>query len=219
MAEFDVKTISCSSIIKAKIKVNMGSLEGEYKGNKLNFERAFTIDSGKGSNYNAQIKICDHRIENKSCAYLSRPHRNAIYFVIHGIQRADIVINLSFDGKTKTLLCTNSNIDNKVEYKGVALSNILDNLITEKIDKPLKMDITIEFEPGNLHTGISKENLFDVIKAATLTKDEEMMAKCAEFIAMNHGTFNMEENPDWEDFFKENPECGSKILKLMMFKK
>ena len=219
MAEFDVKTISCSSIIKAKIKVNMGSLEGEYKGNKLNFERAFTIDSGKGSNYNAQIKICDHRIENKSCAYLSRPHRKAIYFVIHGIQRADIVINLSFDGKTKTLLCTNSNIDNKVEYKGVTLSNILDNLITEKIDKPLKMDITIEFEPGNLRTGISKENLFDVIKAATLTKDEEMMAKCAEFIAMNRGTFDMEENPNWEDFFKENPECGSKILKLMMSKK
>ena len=219
MAEFDVKTISRSSKIKAKIEVNMGSLEQEYKGNKLNFERAFTIDSGKGSNYNAQIKICDHRIENKSCAYLSRPHRKAIYFVIHGIQRADIVINLSFDGKTKTLLCTNSNIDNKVEYKGVTLSNILDNLITEKIDKPLKMDITIEFEPGNLHTGISKENLFDVIKAATLTKDEEMMAKCAEFIRINHGTFNMEENPDWEDFFKENPECGSKILKLMMFKK
>ena len=219
MAEFDVKTISRSSKIKAKIEVNMGSLEGEYKGNKLNFERAFTIDSGKGSNYNAQIKICDHRIENKSCAYLSRPHRKAIYFVIHGIQRADIVINLSFDGKTKTLLCTNSNIDNKVEYKGVTLSNILDNLITEKIDKPLKMDITIEFEPGNLRTGISKENLFDVIKAATLTKDEEMMAKCAEFIRINHGTFNMEENPDWEDFFKENPECGSKILKLMMSKK
>ena len=219
MAEFDVKTISRSSKIKAKIEVNMGSLEGEYKGNKLNFERAFTIDSGKGSNYNAQIKICDHRIENKSCAYLSRPHRKAIYFVIHGIQRADIVIDLSFDGKTKTLLCTNSNIDNKVEYKGVTLSNILDNLITEKIDKPLKMDITIEFEPGNLRTGISKENLFDVIKAATLTKDEEMMAKCAEFIRINHGTFNMEENPDWEDFFKENPECGSKILKLMMSKK
>ena len=219
MAEFDVKTISWSPKIKAKIEVNMGSLEGEYKGNKLNFERAFTIDSGKGSNYNAQIKICDHRIENKSCAYLSRPHRKAIYFVIHGIQRADIVINLSFDGKTKTLLCTNSNTDNKVEYKGVTLSNILDNLITEKIDKPLKMDITIEFEPGNLRTGISKENLFDVIKAATLTKDEEMMAKCAEFIRINHGTFNMEENPDWEDFFKENPECGSKILKLMMSKK
>ena len=219
MAEFDVKTISRSSKIKAKIEVNMGSLEQEYKGNKLNFERAFTIDSGKGSNYNAQIKICDHRIENKSCAYLSRPHRNAIYFVIHGIQRADIVINLSFDGKTKTLLCTNSNIDNKVEYKGVTLSNILDNLITEKIDKPLKMDITIEFEPGNLRTAISKENLFDVIKAATLTKDEEMMAKCAEFIRINHGTFNMEENPDWEDFCKENPECGFKILKLMMSKK
>ena len=70
-----------------------------------------------------------------------------------------------------------------------------------------------------LRTGISKENLFGVIKAATLTKDEEMMAKCAEFIAINHGTFNMEENPDWEDFCKENPECGFKILKLMMSKK
>ena len=211
MAEFDV---SCSSKIKAKIEVNMGSLEGEYKGNKLNFERAFTIDSGKGSNYNAQIKICDHRIENKSCAYLSRPHRKAIYFVIHGIQRADIVINLSFDGKTKTLLCTNSNIDNKVEYKGVTLSNILDNLITEKIDKPLKMDITIEFEPGNLRTAISKENLFDVIKAANFI-DEELMSKAAEFI-MKSDSFHIEDNPKWDEFCKENPECGNKILKLVV---
>ena len=211
MAEFDV---SCSSKIKAKIEVNMGSLEGEYKGNKLNFERAFTIDSGKGSNYNAQIKICDHRIENKSCAYLSRPHRKAIYFVIHGIQRADIVINLSFDGKTKTLLCTNSNIDNKVEYKGVTLSNILDNLITEKIDKPLKMDITIEFEPGNLRTAISKENLFDVIKAANFI-DEELMSKAAEFI-MKSDSFDIQDNPKWDEFCKDNPECGNKILKLVV---
>ena len=50
MAEFEVKTISCSSKITAKIEVNFGSLEREYKGNKLNYEndkiigKTITID-------------------------------------------------------------------------------------------------------------------------------------------------------------------------------
>ena len=70
-----------------------------------------------------------------------------------------------------------------------------------------------------LCTAISKENLFDIIKAANLTKDEELMTKAVEFIGTNRGTFNIEDNPEWEDFCKENPECMAKIVKLMMFKK
>ena len=37
----------------------MGSLEREYKGNKLNFGKTFVIDSGKGSNYTGYIAIKD----------------------------------------------------------------------------------------------------------------------------------------------------------------
>ena len=79
----------------------MGSLEQEYKGNELNFERRFTIDSGKGSNYNALIRICDQGKKNRSCAYFSRPHQKAIHFVVDGIQRADIIITLVLTEKPK----------------------------------------------------------------------------------------------------------------------
>ena len=57
MAEFNVKTISCSSKITAKIELNIGSLECEYKGNKLDFKKKIYIDSGKGSNFPAVIFI------------------------------------------------------------------------------------------------------------------------------------------------------------------
>ena len=71
----------------------------------------------------------------------------------------------------------------------------------------------------HLCTTISKENLFDIIKAAELTKDEELMSKAVEFIGTNHGTFNIEDNPEWEDFGKKNPEFLMKFFNLMMFKK
>ena len=51
MAEFNVKTISWSSKITAKIELNIGSLECEYKGNELDFVKKIYIDSGKGSNF------------------------------------------------------------------------------------------------------------------------------------------------------------------------
>ena len=109
-----------------------------------------------------------------------------------------------------------------------ALQNILSLDYIEK--EELSVELLILADKYEIHplyklcqehlcTAISKDNLFDIIKAANLTKDEEMLAKCAEFIGINHGTFNMEENPEWEDFCKENPECGFKILKLMMSKK
>ena len=71
-----------------------------------------------------------------------------------------------------------------------------------------------------LCTAISKENLFDIIKAAHLAKDDELMSKAAEFIkGIDPETFNIEDNPEWDAFCKENPECGMKILNLMLFKK
>ena len=71
-----------------------------------------------------------------------------------------------------------------------------------------------------LCTAISKENLFDIIKAAHLAKDDELMSKAAEFIkGIDPETFNIEDNPEWDTFCDGNPECTKKILQLMMFKK
>ena len=71
----------------------------------------------------------------------------------------------------------------------------------------------------HLCTAITKENVFDVIKAANYTKDEKLIGKSAEFMRANLGAFDMEENPEWTKFCKENPECGNKILNLMIFTK
>ena len=65
-----------------------------------------------------------------------------------------------------------------------------------------------------LCTAISEENLFDVIKAANFI-DEELMSKAAEFI-MKSDSFDIQDNPKWDEFCKDNPECGNKILKLVV---
>ena len=65
-----------------------------------------------------------------------------------------------------------------------------------------------------LCTAISEENLFDVIKAANFI-DQELMSKAAEFF-MKSDSFDIEDNPKWDEFCKENPECGNKILKLVV---
>lgn len=41
------------------------------------------------------------------------------------------------------------------------------------------------------------------------------MSKAAEFI-MKSDSFDIEDNPKWDEFCKENPECGNKILKLVV---
>ena len=109
-----------------------------------------------------------------------------------------------------------------------ALQNILSLDYIEK--EELSVELLILADKYEIHplyklcqeylcTAISKENLFDVIKAATFINDEELMSKSAEFIQMNPGSLDIEDNPQWDDFCEENPKCANKILKLMMFKK
>merc|ERR1712150_288900 len=59
-----------------------------------------------------------------------------------------------------------------------------------------------------LCNAITKENVFDVIKAANYTKDEELIGKSAQFIRANLGVFDIGENPEWSKFCKENPDCS-----------
>ena len=338
MAEFDIKTISCSSKIKAKIEVNIGSLESEYNGDKLQFEKIFAIDSGKGTKYTAVLRILDFGSISKSL----------LSFIICDVQKLKIELNGAFsetNSNTFTYFKKCSNIcyytenpllDGEKERYGCGFACFLDDHIPGKI-KSFKGDITVEFEPApqmiyeekfknyiNSHlvfkpdgkeedfqivcqgevygfnrsilcnispvfermltnpgfkqgkdglieikdttpeaikafrniltldyikkedlsielfmfahlydiaplfklcqdylcTAISKENLFDIIKGAHFAKDDELMSKAAEFIkGIDSETFNIEDNPEWDAFCKENPECGMKILNLMLFKK
>ena len=71
----------------------------------------------------------------------------------------------------------------------------------------------------HLFAAITKENVFDVIKAANYTKDEKLIWKSAQFMRANLGAFDIGENPEWTKFCKQNPDCGNKILNLMIFTK
>ena len=88
MAEFDIKTISCSSKIKAKIEVNIGSLESKYNGNQLDFRKCFIIDSGKGTKYNAKLRFLDFEYSQ----------RRGICFLIEDVQKLEIELNGAFSG-------------------------------------------------------------------------------------------------------------------------
>ena len=341
MAEFDVKTISCSSKITAKIEVNISSLEREYNGNELEFEKIFAIDSGKGTKYTAALKIWDFHL-----MHLGLPRKSVISFLIADVQKLKIELNGAFSetnfkvsSDTAATLTQRPDLDGEKERKGCGFEwrwdPRWDDLIPGKI-KSFKGDITIEFEPGpqmiykekfknyvNSHlifkpdgkeedfqivcqgevygfnrsilcnispvfermltnpgfkqgkdglieikdttpeaikafrniltldyiekedlsielfmfahlydiaplfklcqdylcTAISKENLFDIIKAAHFAKDDELMSKAAEFIkGIDPETFNIEDNPEWDTFCDENPECTKKILKICLRK-
>ena len=343
MAEFNVKTVSCTSKITAKIEVNIGSLEREYKGNKLDFEKIFTIDSGKGSVYTGEICIGDFGCQQTikfSNEKMSEPHQKSIQFVIADIQTLRYDMKLVFSGKiSKNFNGTTGDVawimENGKKRYGCGQYFFADNIFTGKF-KAFKAEITVEFEPGlrmiykekfknyvnsclvfkpdgngenfqivckgevfginksilcnvspvfermlanpdlkecrdglvemvdttpetikafkniltldyiekedlsvellifadkydigflyklcqdYLCTAISNENLFDIIKAANDTKDEELMSKSSEFITMNRGSIDIGESPEWKDFCKKNPECAVKILSLMMSKK
>ena len=163
MAEFDIKTISCSSKIKAKIEVNIGSLESEYNGDKLQFEKIFAIDSGKGTKYTAVLRILDFGSISKS----------VISFFIADVQKLEIELNGAFSETNFKVssdtadyctadFCTAATLSNVIvsaltparkllgkvlDGKCCGFAWLLDDLIPEKI-KSFKGDITIEFEPG-----------------------------------------------------------------------
>ena len=58
------------------------------------------------------------------------------------------------------------------------------------------------------------ENVYDVIKAAYLINDEELLKKATKFIGKNHGTFKFE-NPQWDEFKNTHPKCFVKMMEFM----
>ena len=321
MAVFVVKTISCSSKIRAKIEANIDSLEREYVGNELAIEKRLTIDSGNGLKYNFKISIHDFgvgqskifclisddvkKLECKMKTILNGTiSKNLIFYPPYDNSRfngpcgwpcklsageltekiksikaditvefepkAEVIFKENFKnyvnfflvlkpdengedfqivcqekkfGFNKSILCKISPVFERMltnpgfpEYKNgcteikntnpktiEAFKNIL------SLDRIEKEELSVELllfadqyqiEPlyklcqEYLCTAISEENVFDIIKAANFI-DEELMSKAAEFI-MKSDSFNIEDNPKWDEFCKENPECGNKILKLVV---
>ena len=64
----------------------------------------------------------------------------------------------------------------------------------------------------------TKENLLERIKVCHFLNDgEKLLKEAAKFVKKNLGNFQA--NPEMEEFMKSNPECWTKIMRLMMFEK
>ena len=63
---------------------------------------------------------------------------------------------------------------------------------------------------------VSKENFMDIVKAADVINDKELLQAAADFAALNIGTFN--KDPEIKEFIKSNPECFANVWEMMMFK-
>lgn len=117
MAEFEVKTISCSSKITAKIEVNISSLDGEYNGNKLDFRKKFIIDSGKGTNYAARLWIVDYGQPQQvqySSGKMSEFHQKRFCLTIADAQKVDFDMNIVFsESETISEKFSGSNLTGK----------------------------------------------------------------------------------------------------------
>ena len=130
MAEFNVKTISCTSKITAKIELNIDSLDCEYKNlglsyEQLDFKKKIHIDSGKGSNFNAEIHIAS--ISSSTLMFAIRVQNMCKH-------QMDLVLN---ERISKSLTGTNRGLHWAFD--------IVKNL--EKL-RSVKGFITVEFEPS-----------------------------------------------------------------------
>lgn len=68
----------------------------------------------------------------------------------------------------------------------------------------------------HLRTRISRENFMDIVKAADVTNDKELLKAAAKFATSNVGTFDQDQ--EIKDFIKNNAQCFASVWELMMFK-
>ena len=134
----------------------MDSLEREYKENKLNFQKTFAIDSGKGSNYTGHIRIID---SGKPIRVIytngeSNSHQKYLQFFIAGSETLDYQLNIDFPETITKQFNASVKGGDKAFFKqdgkkrhGCGMAENLDDLIGKF--KSLKGVITVEFEPGS----------------------------------------------------------------------
>ena len=63
---------------------------------------------------------------------------------------------------------------------------------------------------------ISKENLFDVIKASDALNDDQLLKAAVDFVSENKGSF--QNDPELMEMMKSNSQCFAKMWGMLMFK-
>ena len=74
----------------------------------------------------------------------------------------------------------------------------------------------VKFCQNHLKNSVTKENFMDIVKAADVINDKDLMQAAAKFASLNIGKFD--KDPEIKNFIKTNPECFANIWELMMFK-
>ena len=74
----------------------------------------------------------------------------------------------------------------------------------------------VKFCQNHLKNSVTKENFMDIVKAADVINDKDLMQAAAKFASLNIGKFD--NDPEIKNFIKTNPECFANIWELMMFK-
>ena len=121
--------------------------------------------------------------------------------------------------------------NNCVELKNIssetikAFKNIMSNDTINQEDLSVELLVfadryniqpLVRFCKDNLKNNISKDNFMDIVKAADVIADKDLLQATANFAALNIGSF--EKDQEIMNFIKSNPECFAKVWELMMFK-
>ena len=121
--------------------------------------------------------------------------------------------------------------NNCIELKNISSETIkaFKNIMTKDTINPqdLKVELLVfadryniqplvRFCKDNLKNNICKDNFMDIVKAADVIADKDLLQSTAKFAALNIGTF--EKDQEIMNFIKSNPECFAKVWELMMFK-
>ena len=121
--------------------------------------------------------------------------------------------------------------NNCIELKNISSETIkaFKNIMTKDTINPkdLKVELLVfadryniqplvRFCKDNLKNNICKDNFMDIVKAADVIADKDLLQATANFAALNIGTF--EKDQEIMNFIKSNPECFAKVWELMMFK-
>ena len=103
-------------------------------------------------------------------------------------------------------------------FKNVLLNNIVDT-------KDLSVDLLMFADKYNiqplvslcldhLRENVSKENFMDIVKAAEVMKDQDLLEAAAKFAYLNVGKFQMDSEA--QDFIMANSQCFANIWIIMM---
>ena len=78
--------------------------------------------------------------------------------------------------------------------------------------KPLK-----ELIAKHLIESLNVENVYEIMEAAYLIDDDDLLKETAKFLKVNLG--QLKDDEKWDKFQEAHPKCGAKVLRFIMFEK